>query len=181
MQTHQQVISKYAWAKVYLNPSQGIPSCSAPGEEAITLALQGLSHGPVLSFSHLVVSNSWTVACQAPLCMRFPRQKYWSVLPFPSPGDFPTRDQIHISCTGRQILYHWATKEVPHGPLPSMRKKEWTKDKEQNSQQLCLHPKWTAKTYWQGQLHIDASSHVMTDCSCNQWCLDTTLIKKLSS
>ena len=29
----------------------------------------------------------WTAACQAPLSMGFPRQRYWSVLPFPSPGD----------------------------------------------------------------------------------------------
>jgi len=29
-----------------------------------------------------------TVACQAPL-MGFPRQEYWSGLPFPSPGDLP--------------------------------------------------------------------------------------------
>ena len=27
------------------------------------------------------------IACQAPLSMGFPRQKYWSGLPFPSPGD----------------------------------------------------------------------------------------------
>ena len=31
----------------------------------------------------------WTVACQAPLSMRFPRQEYWNGLPFPSPGDLP--------------------------------------------------------------------------------------------
>ena len=31
----------------------------------------------------------WTVAHQAPLSMGFPRQKYWSELPFPSPGDLP--------------------------------------------------------------------------------------------
>ena len=30
-----------------------------------------------------------TVVCQAPLSMGFPRQEYWSVLPFPSPGDLP--------------------------------------------------------------------------------------------
>ena len=30
----------------------------------------------------------WTVACQA-LSMGFPRQEYWSGLPFPSPGDLP--------------------------------------------------------------------------------------------
>ena len=31
----------------------------------------------------------WTVACQASLSIGFPRQKYWSGLPFPSPGDLP--------------------------------------------------------------------------------------------
>ena len=30
-----------------------------------------------------------TVAHQAPLAIGFPRQEYWSVLPFPSPGDQP--------------------------------------------------------------------------------------------
>ena len=31
----------------------------------------------------------WTVACQAPLFMGFPKQEYWSGLPFPPPGDLP--------------------------------------------------------------------------------------------
>ena len=31
----------------------------------------------------------WTVARQAPMSMGFPRQEYWSGLPFPSPGDLP--------------------------------------------------------------------------------------------
>ena len=31
----------------------------------------------------------WTVAHQASLSMGFPRQKYWSRLPFPIPGDLP--------------------------------------------------------------------------------------------
>ena len=31
----------------------------------------------------------WTIACQAPLCMRFSRQEYRSALPFPPPGDLP--------------------------------------------------------------------------------------------
>ena len=33
--------------------------------------------------------TSWTVACQAPLSVRFSRQEYWSGLPFPSPGNLP--------------------------------------------------------------------------------------------
>ena len=31
----------------------------------------------------------WTVACNAPQSMGFPRQADWSGLPFPSPGDLP--------------------------------------------------------------------------------------------
>ena len=29
----------------------------------------------------------WSIAHHAPLSMGFPRQEYWSRLPFPSPGD----------------------------------------------------------------------------------------------
>ena len=46
-----------------------------------------------LLFSCSVMFNSfatpWTVAHQAPLSIGFPRQEYWSELPFPSPGDLP--------------------------------------------------------------------------------------------
>ena len=31
----------------------------------------------------------WTAAFQAPLSMGFPRQEYWSEVPFPTPGDLP--------------------------------------------------------------------------------------------
>jgi len=31
----------------------------------------------------------WAVAHEVPLCMGFPRQEYWSGLPFPSLGDLP--------------------------------------------------------------------------------------------
>ena len=31
----------------------------------------------------------WTAACQVPLSMEFPRQEYWSRLPFPPPEDLP--------------------------------------------------------------------------------------------
>ena len=34
-------------------------------------------------------ATPWTVARQAPLSMEFPRQEYWSGLPFSSPGDLP--------------------------------------------------------------------------------------------
>ena len=34
-------------------------------------------------------ATPWTIALQAPLSMGFSRQEYWSVLPFPTPGDLP--------------------------------------------------------------------------------------------
>ena len=40
-------------------------------------------------FSHIQLLCDWTIARQAPLSMEFSRQKYWSRLPFPSPGDLP--------------------------------------------------------------------------------------------
>ena len=56
-----------------------------------------------LLFSFWVMFNScappWTVACQAPLSMGFPRQEYWSGLPFPSPGGLP-HPGIEPTCPG---------------------------------------------------------------------------------
>ena len=42
----------------------------------------------VLSCVQLFVTPQ-TVAHQAPLFLGFPRQEYWSGLPFPSLGDYP--------------------------------------------------------------------------------------------
>ena len=36
-----------------------------------------------------LLETPWTIAHQAPLSMELSRQKHWSGLPFPSPGDFP--------------------------------------------------------------------------------------------
>ena len=57
----------------------------------------------------------WTVACQVPLSMLFPRQEYWSGLPFPSPEDLSWPwDLTCTSCVswiGRKILYQCAIWE----------------------------------------------------------------------
>ena len=45
--------------------------------------------GGLVAKSCLAFAIPWTVACQAPLSMGFFRQKYWSGLPFSSPGDLP--------------------------------------------------------------------------------------------
>ena len=47
----------------------------------------------VCMLSHSVMVESFaisrTIVHQAPLSMGFPRQEYWSGLPFPSSGDLP--------------------------------------------------------------------------------------------
>ena len=48
-------------------------------------------------------ATPWTIACQVPLSMGFSRQEYWSVLPFPSPGDLPNPGVKSVSLT----LLHW--------------------------------------------------------------------------
>ena len=45
--------------------------------------------GGLVAKSCLTLATPWTVACQAPLSMGFPRQEYRSGLPFPSPVDLP--------------------------------------------------------------------------------------------
>ena len=54
----------------------------------------------------------WTVAHQAFLWMGFPRQEYWSGLPFPSLGDLPSPGIKPTSPALTGILYHWATREA---------------------------------------------------------------------
>ena len=55
----------------------------------------------------LTLCDPWTITCQAPLSVGFPRQEYWSGLPFPSPGDLPDpgiKTMPYIPCIGRQVL-----------------------------------------------------------------------------
>ena len=47
----------------------------------------------------------WTLACQAPLSMRFSRQKYWNGLPFPSPGNLPDPGIESGLLHCRQMIY----------------------------------------------------------------------------
>ena len=64
-----------------------------------------------------VVSDSvtiWTVAHQAPLSMGFCRQEYWSVLPFPSPGDLPYPGlNLHLlHCRWRSLGFMYILKMI---------------------------------------------------------------------
>ena len=60
------------------------------GSENPLCGITRMHHACAQSLSGVqLLATPWTVACQAPLSMGFPRQEYWSRLPFPPPGDLP--------------------------------------------------------------------------------------------
>ena len=70
-------------------------------------------YGGLVTKSCLTLETPWTVAYQARLSMGFSKQKYWTGLPFPSPGDFPDpgiKPQAPGLLDCRQILY-WLSYE----------------------------------------------------------------------
>ena len=75
--------------------------------------------GCVCGLSHSVVSDSATprtAACQAPLSLGFPRQEYWSKLPFPSPGDLSNLGIKSASPVAPAFAHGFITTEPPGKP-----------------------------------------------------------------
>ena len=58
----------------------------------------------------------WTLAHQAPLSMEFSRQKYWSRLPFPTPGNLPDSGIKALSLASPALAAGFFTT-VPPGKL----------------------------------------------------------------
>ena len=56
----------------------------------------------------------WTKAHQALLSMGFPRQEYWSGLPFPSPGDLPVSGSQPMSQDLAGRFFTAEPQEKPH-------------------------------------------------------------------
>ena len=56
----------------------------------------------LVSKSYLTLATPWTITHQASLSMGFPRQEYWSGLPFPCPGDLsnPGTECMSLSLAG---------------------------------------------------------------------------------
>ena len=61
-------------------------------------------------------ATSWTVACQGPLSMGFPKQEYWSRLPSPTPGDLPDLQIKPESPTSSALEGRFFTTEPPGKP-----------------------------------------------------------------
>ena len=59
----------------------------------------------------------WTAARQAPLPMRFSKQEYWSVLPFPPPVDLPNPGIAPLSLVSAALAGGFFTTEPSGKPL----------------------------------------------------------------
>ena len=67
-------------------------------------------------FSHVqLFVTLWIVACQPPLSMGFPRQEYWSGLPYPPPGDLPYPSIALLSLTSPALAGRFFTTRVTGG------------------------------------------------------------------
>ena len=64
------------------------------------------------------LATQWTLAHQASLSLGFPRQEYWSGLPFPSPGDLPNPGIKPGSPVSPALVGGFFTTEPPR-KLPS--------------------------------------------------------------
>ena len=97
------------WDKV-LVPPQGI---------SITISWSSSAGTWVPTHVHVsgsVLSDAvtpWTVPCQAPPSMGFPRPEYWSEFPVPSPEDLPDSGIEPRSSTLQVDFYHLTHQESP--------------------------------------------------------------------
>ena len=104
-------LSPVAWGHPvhYGNGSPG-PSPQSPKEcSTLQSAERGLACVCMLSHVQLFVTPR-TVAHEAPLSVKFPRQEYW--LPFFSPGDLPDPGIESVSCLAGRFF----TTETPGKP-----------------------------------------------------------------
>ena len=69
-------------------------------------------------------ATPWTVAHQAPLCMGFPRQEYWSRSRFPSPGDLPNSGMEPTSPESPVLAGRFFTIDPPGKPMGKCRRRE---------------------------------------------------------
>ena len=100
--------------------------CSILCSPSLLLRKLKLNACTLSCFSHVQLSATLqTSAHQAPLSMGFFRQKYWSGLPCPPPGDLPNTGiepaslmspaSSYVSCIGRRVFYHYRHLGSPKG------------------------------------------------------------------
>ena len=72
----------------------------------------------LICFGHVALfATPWTAAHQAPLSKGFPRQEYWSGLPFPMPGDLPVPGIKSVSLGSPTLADRFFTTSPSGKPL----------------------------------------------------------------
>ena len=105
--------------------------------------------GPVWRFA-----APWTVACQAPLPVAFPRQEHWSSMSFPTPGDRPNSGIEPASLTSPVLAGGLFTTVSPGKPaqflrgtlVPGVKHSSWGKGSSQASPGWV----WSLSSPWTG-------------------------------
>ena len=119
----------------------------------------------------------WIVAHQAPLSMGFPRQDYWSGLPFPSPGDLPNpgiKPASPALASTESLLLSHQEHPIIHVTDNTWRNRD-VKEWHIVPQQICSRARvWT----WPSVLSICTLEHFI--CSFSNLWRQKTIIKFLT-
>ena len=92
----------------------------------------------VKCLSHVwLFETPWTITCQAPLSVGFPKWECWSVVPFPSPGDLPNPGIEHDSPA---LQVGSLPSESPEQPLYGTGKDQFPRGKARG--EMDLHFNW---------------------------------------
>ena len=93
--------------------------------------------------SHVWLSAApWAIGQQSPLSMEFPRQEYWSGLPFLTPGDLPDPGIEPRSLALQADSYTiWATWEAQYGLKTTI----WSGNAGMNMKGIGWSAQWKAK------------------------------------
>ena len=113
--------NRSAAAAVWAKPGAGVASFAHP---SVQVSASCLSFSSIFFFFFAFVlsvrlfATPWIVARQASLFVEFPRQEYWSGLPFPTPGAFPDPG-IELGSLVSPSLVKWIFYHFGHlGSLP---------------------------------------------------------------
>ena len=85
-------------------------------------------HAQSLSCVQLFVTP-WTVAHQAPLCTRFPKQEQWNGWPFPPLDDLPDPGIEPASPAAPDLAVRFFTAEPTEKPITKYKRQEQTPGK----------------------------------------------------
>ena len=111
-------ILKYVLLELYFQAGDGTePLCRELVKETNPMNSMCMLSWLVMSYSFR--PHGW--ACQALLCMGFPRQEYWSGLPFPTPGVIPIPGIEPTSTVAPALVGRFFTTEPTRSLIREMK------------------------------------------------------------